>query len=177
MKSSAIPKLPFDQCLICFSSIKPCDSFITCNHRFHLRCIKEWIQYNGKCPDSDCLADILHLYIETPEDCELFYLTRIRLHFSRKRLCRLTNPQIKKEIAEFIDRSKDENLPSRVRLQDIIIAKHMIKFLKTKKKTLGCCKTNHLLEITNREIIQIRKSLQTEYDALMEKETAVVERI
>uniref|UniRef100_A0A914Z1A6 RING-type domain-containing protein n=1 Tax=Panagrolaimus superbus TaxID=310955 RepID=A0A914Z1A6_9BILA len=172
MKTTTIPKLPFDQCLICYSSIKPSDSFITCSHRFHLRCIKEWCQCNAKCPE--CQEDLLHLYIETPEDCELFYLTRIRVHFSRKRLCRLTNPQLKKDIAEFIDRSKDANLPARVRLQEIIIAKHMIKFLKTKKKTLGCCKTNHLLEITNREIIEIRKSLQAEYEAIMEKETSII---
>uniref|UniRef100_A0A914PAF1 RING-type domain-containing protein n=1 Tax=Panagrolaimus davidi TaxID=227884 RepID=A0A914PAF1_9BILA len=165
-----IPELPFDQCLVCYSSVKPSNAFIQCSHRFHLKCIKEWCQCDQKCPE--CTTEITNLYIETPEDCELFHTSRIRLHFSRKRLCRLTMSEIKKEIAEHIDESNDENLPPRLRLQEAIIARHMIKFLKTKKKTFGC-KTDHLLEITNRRLIQIRKSLQSEYENAMEEEKIV----
>lgn len=165
---NSLPQLPADLCLICYDIQKPSDSFIPCSHRYHLQCIKEWCMCEETCPE--CMKEIKHLYIETPDDCEMFHLQRIRSHYSRKKLMRLTVAQLKQKIAEHIDASKDQHVDVRIALQEILIAKHLIKFLRTKKKqTLGC-KTDYLLEITNRQLIHTRKALKGEYDIALKAE-------
>lgn len=163
-----LPNLKFDSCLLCLSTHRPANSFLQCSHRFHLGCAKEWIISSNACPE--CEDDITNLYIETPEDCEYFYANQIRAHFSKKRLNKVATRHLKRLVAELMDNSKKNDSSPRIALRDVIIAKIMIKSLQSRKKAL-CCKTDYLLEITNRQLLQIRKSLQLEYQQLFENES------